>query len=181
MRKSIYLLKTTPSSHTHRFHPLSIIVIHTLNFAQVQSMDDNCGEWVECMGVASGCGEQEVGVASGSGWNLWVWLLGVVVRRYIDFLILLIPTPLVSVLFYSSIPTLCSFLKCFSFLFQYFFVITFYVSIKYFFAQYKHTYGQLRASYGSHMKAAHTVLYMKKHTQTYASYPALDISCMSVV
>ena len=59
------------------------------------------------MGVAtgSGCGEQEVGVASGSGWNLWVWLLGVVVRRYIDFLILLIPTPLVSVLFYSSIPT----------------------------------------------------------------------------
>ena len=47
------------------------------------------------MGVASGCGEQEVGVASGSGWNLWVWLLGVVVRRYICFLILLIPTPLV--------------------------------------------------------------------------------------
>ena len=43
-----------------------------------------------------GCGEQEAGVASGSGWNLWVWLLGVVVRRYmyIDFLILLIPTPL---------------------------------------------------------------------------------------
>ena len=35
------------------------------------------------MGVASGSGEQEVGVASGSGWNLWVWLLGVVVRRYI--------------------------------------------------------------------------------------------------
>ena len=51
------------------------------------------------MGVASGCGEQEVGVTSGSGWNLWVWLLGVVVRRYIDFLIPL----LVSVLFYSSI------------------------------------------------------------------------------
>ena len=47
-------------------------------------------------------------MASGSGWNLWVWLagggcgwnlwvllVGVVVRRYIDFLILLIPTPLV--------------------------------------------------------------------------------------
>ena len=50
-----------------------------------------------------------------------------------------------------------------------------------FFAQYKHTYGQLRASHGSHMKAAHTVLYVKKHTQTYASYPAMDISCMSVV
>ena len=57
------------------------------------------------MGVASGRGEQEVGVASGSGWNLWVWLLGVVARRYIDFLILLIPTLLVSVLFCSSIPT----------------------------------------------------------------------------
>ena len=39
------------------------------------------------MGVASGCGEQ-VGVASGNGWNLWVWLLGVVVERYIDLLLL---------------------------------------------------------------------------------------------
>ena len=29
--------------------------------------------------------------------------------RYIDFVILLIPTPLVSVPFYSSIPTFCSF------------------------------------------------------------------------
>ena len=65
------------------------------------------------MGVASGCGEQEVGVASGSGWNLWVWLLGVVVRRYIDFLILLIPTPLVSVLFLQQHPYfLFHFLKC---------------------------------------------------------------------
>ena len=54
------------------------------------------------MGVASGCGEQEVGVASESGWNLWVWLLGVVLRRYIDFLILLIPTPLVAVLFAAA-------------------------------------------------------------------------------
>ena len=58
-------------------------------------------------------------MASGSGWNLWVWLyiaggeclVGVVVRRYIDFLILLIPTPLVSALFCSSIPTFCSFKK----------------------------------------------------------------------
>ena len=40
-------------------------------------------------------------MANGSGGNLWVWLVGVVVSRYIyiDFLILLIPTPLVSVLF----------------------------------------------------------------------------------
>ena len=105
MRKSIYLLTTTPSSHTHlllttptshthTFHPLSTIVIHTFNLCKVQSMDDNCGEWVECMGVG--------GV--------------VVVRRYIDFLILLIPTPLVSVLFCSSIPTFCSFFKMFIFL-----------------------------------------------------------------
>ena len=48
-------------------------------------------------------------MASGSGWNLWVWLVGVVVWRYIDFLILLIPTPLVFVLVCSSIPTFCSF------------------------------------------------------------------------
>ena len=55
------------------------------------------------MGVATGSGcEQEAGVASGSGWNLWGW-------RFIDFLILLIPTPLVSVLFCSSITTFCSF------------------------------------------------------------------------
>ena len=65
-------------------------------------MDDNCGEWVECMGVASGCGKQEVGVASGSGSNLWVLSMGVVVRRHIDFLILLIPTPLVSALFAAA-------------------------------------------------------------------------------
>ena len=39
--------------------------------------------------------------------------MGVVVRRYIDFLILLIPTPLISALFCSSIPTLCSFFYVF--------------------------------------------------------------------
>ena len=70
------------------------------------------------MGVASVCGEQEVGVASGIGWNLWVWLLGVVVRRYIDFLILLIPTPLVSVLFCSSSPTICSLKKMFLYIYM---------------------------------------------------------------
>ena len=36
-------------------------------------------------------------------------LVGVVVRRYIDFLILFIPIPLVSALFCSSIPTVGSF------------------------------------------------------------------------
>ena len=76
--------------------------------------------------------------------------------------------------FYSSIPTFCSFKNFLSFLFQ------FYV-LNNFFTQYKHTYRQLRASHGIHMKAAHIVLYMNKHTQTYASYPAMDmISCMSL-
>ena len=145
-------------------------------------MDDNCGEWVEFMSVASGCGEQEVGVASGSGWNLWVWLLGVVVRRYIDFSSYYYLSLLLLYLFFLTAASLLfvHFCKCFSFLFQYFFVITFYV-LKKIFSQYKHTYRQLRVSHGSHMNVAHTVLYMKKHTQTYASYPAMDISCMSVV
>ena len=68
------------------------------------------------MGVASGCGEQEVGVASGSGWNLWVWLLGVVLRRYIDLLILLIPTLLLYLYFFAEHPYFfVHFLKCFSF------------------------------------------------------------------
>ena len=77
-------------------------------------MDDNCGEWVEFMDVVS---RRQCGY-SGSGWNLCVWLVGVVVRRYIDFIILLIHP-------YSS--CIFSFLQqhpyflCFSFLFQYFF------------------------------------------------------------
>ena len=84
MRKSIYLLTTTPSSHTHRFHPLPLATpIHSTHSPQLSSIFLTCAkfkvwitivEWVECMGVASGCGEQEVGVASGCGWNLWVWL-----------------------------------------------------------------------------------------------------------
>ena len=135
-------------------------------------MDVNCGEWVECMGVASWCGEQEAGVTSWIGWNLWVWLLGVVVRRYMISSYYL--SLLLLYLFFFAAASLLLFI--FSFL-SVFFVIIFYVLNK-FFMLYKHTYGQLRAS---HMKAAHTVLYMKTHTQTYASYPAMDISCISVV
>ena len=48
-----------------------------------------------------------MGVASESGWNLWVWLVGVVVMRYVDFLLLLILTSLVSVPFCSSILNFC--------------------------------------------------------------------------
>ena len=64
MRKSIYLLTTTPTSHTHRFHPLptDTNVIHTINFAQVQSMEMTIVE---------------------SRWNVWVWLQGVVSRRWV--------------------------------------------------------------------------------------------------
>ena len=66
--------------------------------------------------------------------------MGVATGCGCDFLLLLIPTPLVSVRFYSSIPTFCSFfILLFSFLFQYFFVITFYV-LNNFFLKYKHTY-----------------------------------------
>ena len=66
-----------------------------------------------------------------------MWLVGVVVRRYIDFLMLLIPTPLVSVLFCSSIPTFCSFLKMFFVLVP----VLFCNLCNNFFAQYKQTYG----------------------------------------
>ena len=69
------------------------------------------------MGVASGCGEQEAGVASGSGWNLWVWLLGVVVRRYnYRFPHTTYPYSSCICSFFSSIPTFCSFKNFFFFL-----------------------------------------------------------------
>ena len=74
------------------------------------------------MGVTSGCGKQEAGVASGSGWNLLVWLVGVVVRRYIDFLLLY------PFLFCSSMhPYFLFIFKCFSFLLKFFFVKKIYV------------------------------------------------------
>ena len=96
----------------------------------------------------------------GCEWNLWVWLVGVVVRRYIDFLILLIPTPLLSALFCSSIPTFCSFLKMFFVLVP----VLFYNLCNYFFAQYKHTYGRLRASHSSHMKGCTYFIQEEAHT-----------------
>ena len=73
-----------------------------------------------------------------SGWNVWLWLVGVVSRRRVWLVgvggiygcgckeVYRFPhTPLVSVHFCSSIPSLLfvHFFKCFSFLFQYFFVI----------------------------------------------------------
>ena len=51
------------------------------------------------MAGASGWNQWVWLAGGGCGWNRWVRLAGVVVMGYIDFLILLIPTPLVSVLF----------------------------------------------------------------------------------
>ena len=67
------------------------------------------------MGVASGHGYQEVGVAS--GWNLWVWLVSVVIRRYIiDILKIIITFPYstcISSFFGSIIPISLFIFKCF--------------------------------------------------------------------
>ena len=51
-------------------------------------------------------------------------LVGVFVRRCVDFLILLIPTPLVFAIFCSSIPTFCSFLNVFRSLYIYIYIPT---------------------------------------------------------
>ena len=58
-----------------------------------------------------------------SGWNLWVWLVSVVVRRYIiDILIIIITFPYSTCIssFLASSLFLCSFLNVFSFLFMLF-------------------------------------------------------------
>ena len=145
MRKSIHLLTTTPSSHTHRFHPLPLAtpascsphplatLIHSTHSPKLSSILLTCAKfkvwmtivesgwnvWVWLVGVVSRRWVWLVGVGKIYGCGYWVWLLGVVVRRYIDFLILLIPTPLVSVLFYSSIPTFCAFFLMFFVLYTY--------------------------------------------------------------
>ena len=52
-------------------------------------------------------------MASGSGWNLWVWLAGVGYSCKEVYRFPHIPTPLVYGIFCSSIPTFCSFKKMF--------------------------------------------------------------------
>ena len=91
-------------------------------------MDDNSGEWVESMSVASGCGYHEVSVAS--RWNLWVWLecIRSVVRMYKFVLkevyrfpyIILIPTPLVLAYFEAESLLFAHFKNVFSFMFMLF-------------------------------------------------------------
>ena len=89
-------------------------------------MDVNCGELVESMGVANGRGYQDVGAAS--GWNLWVWLASVVVRRYIiGIRIIIIAFPYstcISSFFGSIIPISLFIFKCF-------FVLVAYISLQY--------------------------------------------------
>ena len=64
-------------------------------------------------------------MASGNGWNVWVWLVGMVVRKYIDFLILL-PYSSCICSFLQQHPTFCSFFKMFFVLVPVLFVIKFY-------------------------------------------------------
>ena len=77
------------------------------------------------MGVANGRGYQEVGVAC--GWNLWVWLVSVVVRRYIiDILIIIISFPYstcISSFFGSIIPISL-------FIFKRFFVLVYVIFVQ---------------------------------------------------
>ena len=94
--------------------------IHSTHSPQLSSILLTCAKFKVWMTIVE------------SGWSVWAWLvgvvsrrwifgyweraesMGVVERRYIDFIILLIPTPLVSVLFCSSIPTFFHLKKCFS-------------------------------------------------------------------
>ena len=57
-----------------------------------------------------------------SGWNLWVWVVSVVVRRYIDILIIIITFPYstcISSSFAAASLLLCSFLNVFSFMYTF--------------------------------------------------------------
>ena len=68
-----------------------------------------CGQKEAGVGGIYGC-DQWIWLAGGQhGCNSWVWLVGVVARKYIDFLILLIPTSCSYLFFFgSSIPTFFS-------------------------------------------------------------------------
>ena len=72
---------------------------------------------------ASGCGEQEVGVASGSGWNLWVWLLaGCGFKEIYRFPHTTYPYSFCICTFLQQHPNFfVHFVNGFTFLFQYFF------------------------------------------------------------
>ena len=68
MRKSIYLLTTTPSSHTRL---LLTTPIHSTYSPQLSSILLTCAKFKVWMTIVE------------SGWNVWVWLVGVVSRRWV--------------------------------------------------------------------------------------------------
>ena len=81
LRKSMHLLTTTPTSHTHRFHPHPPATptscsphplatpIHSTHSPQLSSILLACAKLKVWMTIVE------------SGWNLWVWLIDVVSRR----------------------------------------------------------------------------------------------------
>ena len=72
--------------------------------------------WVWLVGVVSRRWVWLVGGIYGYGYHVQVWLVGVVVWRYIDILTIIINFPYstcISSFFGSSIPTSCSLKKCF--------------------------------------------------------------------
>ena len=69
MRKSIYLLKTTPTSCSP--HPLAT-PIHSTHSPQLSSILLTCAKFKVWMTIVE------------SGWNVWVWLVGVVSRRWVE-------------------------------------------------------------------------------------------------
>ena len=127
MRKSIYLLTITPSSHTHRFHPLLLATptfcsphqlvtpIHSTHSPQLPSILRTLHKLKVWMTIVE------------SGWNVWVWLVGMVSRIWVwlvgvggiygcgfkEVLVYRFPHttyPYSSCIFFnSSIPTFCLF------------------------------------------------------------------------
>ena len=81
MRKSLYLRTTTPTSHTHRFHPLPLAApascsphplatpIHSSHSPQLSSVLLTLHKLKVWKTIVE------------SGWNVWVWLVGLVSRR----------------------------------------------------------------------------------------------------
>ena len=104
-----------------------------------------------------------VGVGGIYGCGYWVWLLGVVLRRYIDFLILLIPTPLVSVFFAAASLLFCSFCKCFYVLLHIIYIV--YISYIYVstYHIYVSTYHIYVPTYHIYVSTYHIYIYMCLH------------------
>ena len=96
MRKSIYLLTTTPSSHTHRIHPLPLATpsscsphplatpIHSTHSPQLSSILWTFFPrvlYTEFKELSMTAQVKSRMTIVESGWNVWVWLVGVVSRR----------------------------------------------------------------------------------------------------